>query len=77
MDGLKKIGNNVLITESEINVLQKYGISVNKNANIDEVLFLIDMFLNAAYDLTDEEYNEIDFVANNLAERKYYMGTNK
>ena len=27
--------------------------------------------------LTDEEYDEIDYVANNLAERKYYMETNK
>lgn len=77
MDELKKIGKNILIMESEINVLQKYGITVNNNTTIDEVLFLIDMFLNAAYDLTDAEYNEIDFVANNLAERKYYMGTNK
>ena len=29
------------------------------------------------YIIDDEEYDEIDYVANNLAERKYYMEMNK
>ena len=30
--------------------------------------------LNYLADLEDDEYEEIDFVANNLSERLYYMG---
>lgn len=76
MDELKQIGK-ILIQESEINTLKRYGIIVDKCGSIDEVLFLIDNFLNDAYDLTDEEYEELDYVASNLMERKYYMETKK
>lgn len=76
MDELKQLGK-ILIKDSEINTLKKYNINIDKVTSIDEVLFLIDMFLNDAYDLTDEEYEEIDYVATSLMERKYYMETNK
>ena len=76
MNELKKVGK-LLISDYELSVLNKYGIKINKNSSIDEVLFLIDMYLNDAYDLTNEEYDEIDYVANTLMERKYYMETNK
>ena len=76
MNELKKVGK-ILISEDELNVLNKYGIKINKNSTIDEALFLIDMYLNDTDDLTDEEYDEVDIVSSNLAERKYYMGSNK
>ena len=38
-----------------------------------ELLLLIDRNLDDSF-LDDEEYDEIDFVANNLNERLYYMG---
>lgn len=76
MDELKQIGK-VLIKESELNTLEKYNINASKCASIDEILYLIDLFLNDAFDLTDEEYEEIDYVATSLMERKYYMETNK
>ena len=74
MDELKKFGKNILINENEANILLKYNIDVTKCNSIDEVLLLVDRVDD---DLTDEEYDEIDYVANNLAERKYYMETNK
>lgn len=40
---------------------------------MQEVLLLIDRYLDDV-DLEDEEYDEIDYVANNLNERLYYMG---
>lgn len=76
MDELKQIGK-LLIKESELNTLEKYNIIASKCASIDEILYLIDLFLNDAFDLTDEEYEEIDYVATSLMERKYYMETNK
>lgn len=76
MDELKEIGK-ILITESELNTLQKYNINVDKAASIDEVLLLIDRVINDAYDMSDEEYDELDYVAGNLMERKYYMESKK
>lgn len=74
MDELKKYGKNILINDYEKNILLKYNIDVKKCGSIDEVLLLIDRVDD---DLTDEEYDELDYVASILAERKYYMETNK
>ena len=76
MDELKKVGK-VLIKEHELAILNRYGINLNINSTIDEALFLIDRFLNDYNDLTDEEYEELDEVANNLMERKYYWESSK
>ncbi len=73
MDELKKYGDNIVINDYEISVLDKCNIDVVKCKTIAEVLLLIDRYLDDA-DILDEEYDEIDFVANNLNERLYYMG---
>lgn len=73
MDELKKYGNNIVVNDYEISVLSKCNIDVKKCRDIAEVLLLIDRYLDDA-DLEDEEYDEIDYVANNLNERLYYMG---
>ena len=74
MDELKKHGKNILINDYEKSILLKYNIDVTKCASIDEVLLLVDRL---EIDLDDEEYDELDYVASSLAERKYYMETNK
>lgn len=76
MDELINVGK-ILIKASELEILKKYNIDIVNCNSIDEVLFLIDNFLNDAYDLYDEEYDELDYVASSLMERKYYMETNK
>ncbi len=76
MDFLKKIGKDIIISENEISILSKYDIDVTSCNTIDEILLLIDRFLDDA-DVTDEEYDELDYLANVLAERKYYGSTNK
>ncbi|MBS5806697.1 MAG: hypothetical protein KIC90_05950 [Firmicutes bacterium] len=73
MDELKKYGDNIVINDYEKNVLIKCNIDVSKCKAMQEVLLLIDRYLDDA-DLEDEEYDEIDYVANNLNERLYYMG---
>ena len=74
MDELKKYGTNILINDYEKSILLKYNIDVLKCSSIDEVLLLIDRIID---DLEDEEYEELDYIASILAERKYYMETNK
>lgn len=76
MDELINVGK-ILIKASELEILKKYNIDIVNCNSIDEVLFFIDNFLNDAYDLYDEEYDELDYVASSLMERKYYMETNK
>lgn len=73
MDELKKYGDNIVINDYEKIVLIKCNIDVSKCKTMQEVLLLIDRYLDDA-DLEDEEYDEIDYVANNLNERLYYMG---
>lgn len=74
MNNFKSLGKNVLLKEDEIEILKKYNIVVNDSATIDEVLFLIDKFCNEEVGLLDDEFLELDIIAANLAERKYYMG---
>ncbi len=72
MDELKKYGYNIYVNDYEKSVLSKCNIDVNTCKTMAEVLLLIDRYLDDLDD--DEEYEEIDFVANNLSERQYYMG---
>ena len=74
MDELKKYGKNILINDYEKSILLKYNINVLECNSIDEVLLLIDRIID---DLEDEEYDELDYIASVIAERKYYMETNK
>ena len=73
MDELKKYGENIYVNDYEISVLNKCNIDVSKCKTLAEVLLLIDRYLDDA-NLDDKEYDEIDYVANNLNERLYYMG---
>ena len=75
-DMLKQVNGNILITENDISTLKKYDIIVNKYSTIQELLFKIDQILNDD-EVSDEEYDELDYIANNLQERNYYKNTNK
>ena len=74
MDELKKYGKNILINDYEKSVLLKYDIDVKLCQNIDEVLLLISRIID---ELDDLDYEELDYIASILAERKYYGETNK
>ena len=73
MDELKKYGENIYVNDYEISVLNKCNIDVSKCKMLSEVLLLIDKYLDDA-DIYDEDYDEIDYVANILNERLYYTG---
>ena len=57
-------------------MINKYGIEIESCHSLSEGLTLINYYLSN-YDFTDEEYEEIDEVAKNLNERKYYGEINK
>ena len=60
MDELKKYGDNIVINDYEKNVLIKCNIDVSKCKTMQEVLLLIDRYLDDA-DILDEEYSETNW----------------
>ena len=76
VDFLEKSKHNILINKSDIAALNKYDIDRNEYTTIQELLFKIDDILNNE-ELSDDEYDELDYIASNLQERNYYKNTNK
>lgn len=74
VDHFKDNGKGVLLMESEIAVLNKYHIDASKYTNLKSLLFDIE---ECMIDASDEEYDELDIIANSIAERNYYNYTNK
>lgn len=73
---LKKTKNGLLINESDIETLKKYDIDVDKYKDINSLLYAIDNFINDS-DIDTEELEELDYIANTLQERNYYMNYKK
>ncbi len=71
-NSLQKCGNNILLTNYEISVLNKYKINYKNCSSLKDVIFLIEQSL--------EEYDELDDleeISQTIAERDYYMNMNK
>ena len=73
---LKETKNGLLINEDDINTLKKYGIDVDKFKDINALLYEIDNIVNDS-DLETEEIDELDYIANTLQERNYYLNYKK
>lgn len=71
-DFLKKRSNGLLLKDSWIEVLNKYGIDCGKHASLNSLLFEIEEILNYESDLED-----LEEVSNEIAEMNYYNYTNK
>lgn len=69
---LKKI-NNMYLSSKEIDILNKYSIKYNTCFSYNELLFKIQDSLDEFYDIAED----LDIVAENIAERNYYSNTNK
>lgn len=68
---LKDVGNGLLLSEEQIEILKRYDIDYNKCVSVNELLYVIDDCLES----TDDP--ELELVASTLAERNYYTNTNK
>lgn len=64
--------NGLLITEEQVEILNRYDIDINKCGSLTEILYLIDEVLD-----TDSDAIDLEWVADTLQERNYYENTNK
>lgn len=63
--------NNMLLTENQIEVLNRYNIDYNRCNSMSELLYYIDECLNEVDAL------DLEKVSMEIAETNYYMNTNK
>ena len=67
----KKRENGLLLTDEQIEILNKYDINYLKYSNISSLIYEIEEILN------DEYNDELDKISSELAEFNYYNNTNK
>ena len=75
-DFLKETKKGLLINESDIETLKKYGIEVDNYSTLTEIIYKIDELIEDS-DLEDEEIDELDYIAMTMQERNYYKNFKK
>ena len=69
----QNIGNGILLTNFEVDILNKYKIPYSKCKSLKEIIFMVEEELNSM-DIVDDDLN---LVASSIAERDYYQNTNQ
>ena len=69
--GKLKTINGLMLTNREIEVLDRYKIDYKNCKNLKELLFEIEEIIN---DMVDED---LDYISCTISERDYYQNTNK
>ena len=64
---------NIYISEKQKEVLDKYGLNIEKYNNINELIFDIEEYLNESY----VELDDLEWVSQTISEYNYYNNTNK
>lgn len=64
---------NIYISEKQKEVLDKYGLNIEKYNNINELIFDIEEYLNESY----IELDDLEWVSQTISEYNYYNNTNK
>lgn len=67
------IGNGILLTNKEIEVLDRYNIPYKNCTSLKDIIFEIESIINEL-DIMDEDLEEISI---SISERDYYQNTNK
>lgn len=68
----KQIKKDIVLTDNQIEVLNRYEIDVNSVSSMSELIYIIESVLE------DEDYPEdLDEIANQISEFNYYNNTNK
>ena len=68
---MKRRENNLMLSDNDINVLERNGINYLKFNNLKELLFQIEEVLEENYD------DELEEISMKLGEYNYYNYTNK
>lgn len=69
---LQRCSNGLLLTNYEIQVLEKYNINYNSVSSLKEIIFLVEDILS-----DDSTLDDLENISQSIAERDYYMNTNK
>ena len=62
--------NGLILSNKEIEILDKYNINYRKCSNMKDLIFLIDEELNI------EENSELEEISISISDRDYYMSNN-
>ncbi len=71
-NGMNDLGNNIFLTNFEIEVLEKYGINYKNCNSLKSIIFEIEEILNE-----DSSLDDLEAISKSIAERDYYLNTNK
>ena len=69
---LNDCGNNVILTNFEIDVLKKYHIDYLNCSCLKDIIFLVEDILNE-----DSTLEDLETISKSISERDYYLNTNK
>ena len=68
---LVKINNKLYLTNYQIEVLNKYNIDYKSLGNLSSIIYVAEEILE------EDDYEDLDEIIKELAERNYYENTNK
>ena len=71
---LKARQNGLLLTDKQVNTLEKYNINAGNCQSMTELMYMID---RATDGCDEDECAELEYIAETLAERNYYENTRK
>lgn len=69
----KLYGNDIYLSENDIEILKRYDFNIEKYSNIKSLILDISSYL----DETDIEADDLEDLVNTLSEFDYYHNTNK
>ena len=64
--------NGLLLTNKEIEILDRYNIDYKKCISLKEVIYLIENTLDE-----EEDTEDLELISHSISERDYYQNTNK
>lgn len=68
---LVKINNKLYLTNYQIEILNKYNIDYKGLGNLSSIIYVAEEILE------EDDYEDLDEIIKELAERNYYENTNK
>lgn len=68
---LVKINNKLYLTNYQIEILNKYNIDYKILGNLSSIIYVAEEILE------EDDYEDLDEIIRELAERNYYENTNK
>lgn len=68
---LVKINNKLYLTNYQIEILNKYNIDYKSLGNLSSIIYVAEEILE------EDDYEDLDEIIRELAERNYYENTNK